>query len=172
MGYFEHTLNDYLKVKGEIVVSGMDYDTRDVVGNIDEWDRRSPYGRNVAVAIGSNPGNPFRAFADGSSALGVQQRNGVTQTTSIRTSSGQVNAIVRRVCNRVRTSDGLSRTATAAIELDYVDENGNGVYDYLQEPGEYLLFAQDSDGNGIPRPGCRWGWTGRLPRWRLLPVRA
>ena len=114
MGYFEHTLNDYLKVKGEIVVSTMDYDTRDLPGNLDEWDGRSRFGKNVAVAIGANPGNPFRAFADGSSVLGWNP------------------ALNRR------------------NELDWEDQNGDGVYNYLEEPGEYLIFAMDSDGNGEP----------------------
>ncbi|MDE0423162.1 MAG: TonB-dependent receptor [Gammaproteobacteria bacterium] len=143
MGYFEHSLNDYLKVKGEIVVSGMDYDTRDVVGNIDEWDRRNRYGRNTAIAIGSNPGNPFRAFADGSSALGFNNGacfplifDGATRE-AVMAGFATGSLVSSQNCNRRN-------------ELDYVDENGNGVYDYLQEPGEYLLFAQDSDGNGIP----------------------
>jgi len=48
MVYFETSLHDTMKVKGEIVVSTMDYETRDISGNLDEWDRRSRYGRNVA----------------------------------------------------------------------------------------------------------------------------
>ncbi len=114
MAYFEHELNDYVKFRGEIVVSNMDYDTRDIPGNLDEWDGRSLYGNNVPIVVGSNPGNPYRAFADG-------------------TGVGGWNA----AWNTVNT-------------LDYFDANGNGRYDYLQEPGEYLVFAQDSNGDGIP----------------------
>ena len=114
MAYFEHELNDYVKFRGEIVVSNMDYDTRDIPGNLDEWDGRSLYGDNVPIAVGSNPGNPFRAFADGSGTLGWQPAWNTPNT------------------------------------LDYWDANGNGRYDYLQEPGEWLVFAQDTDGDGIP----------------------
>ena len=64
MTYFEHELNDYVKFRGEIVVSNMDYDTRDLPGNLDEWDGRNLYGNNVPIVVGSNPGNPYRAFAD------------------------------------------------------------------------------------------------------------
>ncbi len=114
MAYFEHELNDYVKVRSEVVVSTMDYDTRDIPGNLDETDQRSRFGRNVPMVIGSNPGNPFRAFADGSGALGWNP-----------------------AWNRRN-------------ELDYYDANGNGRYDYLEEPGEYLVFAMDSDGDGFP----------------------
>ena len=114
MTYFEHELNDYVKFRGEIVVSNMDYDTRDLPGNLDEWDGRNLYGNNVPIVVGSNPGNPYRAFADGTGTGGWNPAWNTPNT------------------------------------LDYFDANENGRYDYLQEPGEYLIWAQDADGNGIP----------------------
>ena len=114
MAYFQHELNDYVKVRGEVVASSLDYNTRDIVGSLDEWDTRSLHGINAAIVVGSNPGNPFRAFADGSGTLGWQPAWNTPNT------------------------------------LDYWDANGNGRYDYLQEPGEWLVFAQDADGDGIP----------------------
>ena len=114
MAYFEHELNDYVKFRGEIVASEMDYDTRDIAGNLDEWDGRSLYGNNVPMVVGSNPGNPFRAFADGSGWGGWNPAWNTPNT------------------------------------LDYQDANNNGRYDYLQEPGEFLIFAQDANGDGIP----------------------
>ncbi|HIM34491.1 MAG TPA: hypothetical protein EYM33_03080 [Pseudomonadales bacterium] len=106
--YFEHELNDYVKIKGEMVVSTMDYGTRDVVGNLDEMDRISLMGMNTPMVIGENPGNPFHAFADGSNGF------------------------------------------PADSYLSYTDSNNNGIYDYLEEPGEYYVFAQDANGDGIP----------------------
>ena len=114
MAYFQHELNDYVKVRGEIVASSLDYNTRDLPGSLDEWDGRSLYGNNVPIVVGSNPGNPFRAFADGTGFGGWNP-----------------------AWNTVNT-------------LDYWDANGNGRYDYLQEPGEFLVFAQDANGDGIP----------------------
>ena len=140
MAYFEHELNDYVQIHGELVVSNMDYDTRDIPGNLDEWDGRSIYGNNVPVVVGSNPGNPFRAFADGAGLYGWAARNG---------------------------------------QLDYNDVNGNGRYDYLEEPGEFYVFAQDVNGDGIPdrdRDGDGLPDEGaqRQPEYRvaLMPIYA
>lgn len=129
--YFEHEFNDYVTVHGEIVVSTMDYNTRDLPGNLDEWDRRSLNSPNAAIVIGSNPGNPFRAFADGSNGFAFDSY------------------------------------------LDYTDLNGNGAYDYLDEPGEWLLYAQDVDGDGIPDrdwdgDGIMDAQATRDPRARVL----
>ena len=41
-------------------------------------------------------------------------------------------------------------TARPTRQLDFRDLNGNGRYDYLEEPGELLVFAQDANGDGIP----------------------
>lgn len=74
MAYFEYEFNDYLKFRGEIVVSLNDYNTRDVTSGLDEMDANQLAAGSPFV-IGENPGNPFRAFADGSSLLGYSGGN-------------------------------------------------------------------------------------------------
>ncbi len=66
MAYFEYELTDYVKLRGEIVLSQNDYTTRDVTGATDEADNVTLVGSRTPIVIGDNPGNPFRAFADGS----------------------------------------------------------------------------------------------------------
>lgn len=113
MAYFEYEFNDYIKLKGELVMSTNDYNTRDVTGETDELDFGGFLSENAPYVIGENPGNPFRAYADGSSTGGgfVGARNGW---------------------------------------LDWDDTNGDGLYDYGIENGEYYIFAQDANGDGIP----------------------
>jgi len=108
MAYFEYEFNDYVKVKGEIVISQNDYNTRDVTGETDELDFDTFLGAQSPYVIGHNPGNPFRAFADGSNG---NPANGY---------------------------------------LDWDDANGDGLYQYGSETGEYYVFAQDANGDGIP----------------------
>lgn len=111
MAYFEYEFNDYVKVHGEIVFSANDYNTRDTQGQFDEIDNTTFLGAKAPIVIGDNPGNPFRAFADGSTNLGF---------------TGAINGL-----------------------LDWDDQNGDGLYQYGVEPGEYYLFAQDANGDGI-----------------------
>ena len=117
MAYFEHEFNDYVKIRGEFVTSRLEYDTRQYAPRVDDFteDVRTiddQWGPSVLIAVGSNPGNPFRSFADGSNGF------------------------------------------DADSYLNYEDVNQNGRYDYLEEPGEYLIFAQDENGDGIPDRGA------------------
>lgn len=134
--FFEHEFNDYVKVHGEVVFTVLDYYTRDVTGGIDEIPTETRIGNRVPIAIGSNPGNPWRAFAPGSwfDGSGLGNRPGDTAGFSYVHDIWGQSASWRAYANRVA----------------YVDENGNGLYDYLDEPGELFLFAQDADGDGIP----------------------
>jgi outer membrane receptor protein involved in Fe transport len=111
-GYFEYELNDYVEVRGEILISENDFNTRNFPGQFDEQANLDLYGPRAPMVIGDNPGNPFRAFADGGAGFG-----------------------------------GFAGVDNNIIDWD--DQNGDGLYDYLVEPGEYLLFAQDADANGF-----------------------
>ena len=117
MAYFEYEINDYVKLRGEVVISSNDYNTRDVTGGFDEHDDDEFHGPLSAVVIGHNPGNPFRAYADGSTY----------DPTGVSTFAGITNGF-----------------------LDWEDANGDGLYQYGTEAGEYYLFAPDSDGDGRP----------------------
>ena len=139
MSYFEHTFNDYVKVRGEVVASRLEYDTRQYAPRMDDFteDVRTvddQHGPTVMIAVGSNPGNPYRAFADGSNGF------------------------------------------DADSYLNYEDANGNGRYDYLDEPGEWLIFAQDANGDGIPDRGGADGThdplLNRNPAFRVLLLAA
>ena len=70
MSYFEYRLNDHIKLRGEVVISNNDYNTRDVTGGLDEVAHGSLLHPQAPIVIGENPGNPFRAFADGLGLLG------------------------------------------------------------------------------------------------------
>jgi outer membrane receptor protein involved in Fe transport len=117
MAYFEYEFNEYVKLRGEIVISTNDYNTRDVTSEFDELDTNELNGPMSAVVIGHNPGNPFRAFADGSTY----------DPTGSSSFAGGFNGA-----------------------LDWEDVNGNGLYEYGVEPGEYYVFASDANGDGIP----------------------
>ena len=67
MAYFEYEFNDYVTLRGELVFSVNDYNTRDVTGAFDEVDTTTFLGDFSPIVIGENPGNPYRAFADGRS---------------------------------------------------------------------------------------------------------
>ncbi len=149
MTYFEHEFNDYVKIRGEAVVSRLEYDTRQYAPRMDDFTENvntidDQHGPTVLIAVGSNPGNPFRAFADGSNGF-----------CGPRSGEGQ---------------------CLGDSYLNYEDANGNGRYDYLQEPGEWLLFAQDADGDGIPDRGGADGvhdpLLNRNPAYRVLLLSA
>jgi len=148
MTYFEHEFNDYVTIRGEAVFSRLDYSTRSFAPSIDEWPVGvREYNTTQPVAIGSLPGNPYRAFADDSNSCDIL--------------GAQIAACATYIPGHVRDA-----TDTAAAEaagyvltgpilvshgtLDYEDVNGDGNYDYLQEPGEWLLYAQDANGDGLP----------------------
>jgi outer membrane receptor protein involved in Fe transport len=134
-GYVEHEFSERLSVRAEFVGSRLDYNTRDMPLPVDEWDFLSMYGPNVLIVPGDNPGNPFRAHADRSNVCSVldpavytfcQGRGGPTDLWD---------------------DDPLSGLGNTRI--DYDDLNGNGRYDYLKEPGEWLIFGQDTNGDGL-----------------------
>lgn len=78
MSYFEYRLNDHIKLRGEVVISKNDYNTRDVTSGLDEVVHNALLHAQAPIVIGENPGNPFRAFADGSGLLGFTgNANGV-----------------------------------------------------------------------------------------------
>ena len=155
MAYFDHQFNDYLSIHGEFVASSMDFNTRDIPGDLDEWDRRSIYSDNVAIAIGSNPGNPFRAFADGSNGFAADGSISYVDANG----NGRYDYGVERgewflfaqdangdgFPDRDLDGDGLADAAEAdqsardprfrVVLLPLVDDAGNVV---------------DSDGDGIP----------------------
>ena len=110
--YFEYELNDWIEIRGELLVATNDYNTRNFGGQFDEVNTTSLQGARVPMVIGDNPGNPFRAYADGGVGFGGFQ-------------------------------------GTRNDFLDWDDQNGNGLYEYLVEPGEWLLYAQDTNGNGF-----------------------
>ena len=150
MAYFEHELNDYVTLRGEAVFSRLDYTTRTFAPSIDEWPTgvRS-YNHTQPIAIGSNPGNPYRAFADG------------TNSCDIPEIAAAVAACATYVPGHVRDQNDEDAARAFGYQfggpvlvslgtLDYQDVNGDGRYNYLQEPGEYLIHAQDSNGDGLP----------------------
>ena len=98
----------------------------------------------MGIAVGSNPGNPFRAFADGSSWMGWDPAD---NNTFLPPGTG---IYWPGVEPSVWPGGSNTWTARPTRQLDFRDLNGNGRYDYLQEPGELLVFAQDANGDGIP----------------------
>ena len=151
MAYFEHEFNDYVTVRGEAVFSRLDYSTRTFAPSIDEWPngvRR--YDHTQPIAIGSLPGNPYRAYADDSNVCDVPE-----VAASIAACGGYFPAHERDLRDAQDALDAGyifsgSRLLVSHGNLDWEDANGNGRYDYLQEPGEWLVFAQDRNGDGLP----------------------
>ena len=140
MGYFQHEFNDYVSIHGEMVVSRLDYDTRQYAPRFDDWPWSGAgfYSDAMPIAVGSNPGNPYRAFADG------------TNTFAMLHPDGGANSDPNMFCREVLDADGNVTGCMGDSYLNYLDANANGRYDYLEEPGEFLVFAQDENGDGIP----------------------
>lgn len=150
MAYFEHQFNDYVTLRGEAVFSRLDYSTRTFAPSIDEWPtgvRR--YDHTQPIAIGSLPGNPFRAYADDSNVCDVAQ-----VAAQIAACANYVPAHIRDERDTQAAEDwGYVLTGPILVShgtLDWQDVDGDGRYDYLQEPGEWLVFAQDMNGDGLP----------------------
>ena len=148
MAYFEHEINDYVTVRGEAVFSRLDYSTRTFAPSIDEWPngvRR--YDHTQPIAIGSLPGNPYRAYADDSNVCDVL-------ADRIAACDDYLPAHERDARDTQAAEDwGYVLTGPILVShgnLDWEDVDGDGRYDYLQEPGEWLLFAQDLNGDGLP----------------------
>ena len=146
MGYFEYEFNDYITVRGEFVSGAVDYNTRLYAPGFNDFDDADGILVNdrMPIAIGSNPGNPFRAFADGSSWMGWD----VTDNNSFLPPG--TGTYWPGVSPDIWPGGSNTWTARPTRQLDFRDLNGNGRYDYLEEPGELLLFAQDANGDGIP----------------------
>ena len=150
MAYFEHEFNDYVSLRGEAVFSRLDYSTRTFAPSIDEWPngvRR--YDHTQPIAIGSLPGNPFRAYADDSSVCDVE-----AVAARIAACDDYVPAHIRDQRD-TEAAEAWGYVLTGPIlvshgTLDWEDVDGDGRYDYLQEPGEWLIFAQDLNGDGLP----------------------
>ena len=146
MGYFEYEFNDYVTVRGEFVTGSVDYNTRLYAPGFNDFDDADGILVNdrTPIAIGSNPGNPFRAFADGSSWMGwdVEDNNSFLPPGTGTYWPG--------VSPDIWPGGSNTWTARPTRQLDFRDLNGNGRYDYLEEPGELLVFAQDANGDGIP----------------------
>ncbi len=150
MAYFEHEFNDYVTVRGEAVFSRLDYSTRTFAPSIDEWPngvRR--YDHTQPIAIGSLPGNPYRAYADDSNVCDVPE-----VAASIAACADYVPAHVRDDLDEAAAREwGYQFGGPILVShgtLDWEDVDGDGRYDYLQEPGEWLVFAQDLNGDGLP----------------------
>ena len=146
MGYFEYEFNDYITVRGEFVSGSVDYNTRLYAPGFNDFDDADGILVNdrMPIAIGSNPGNPFRAFADGSSWMGWD----VTDNNSFLPPG--TGTYWPGVSPDIWPGGSNVWNARPTRQLDFRDLNGNGRYDYLEEPGELLLFAQDANGDGIP----------------------
>ena len=151
MAYFEHEFNDYVTVRGETIFSRLDYSTRTFAPSIDEWPtgvRR--YDHTQPIAIGSLPGNPYRSYADDSNVCDVPE-----VAASIPACGSYLPAHERDARDAQAALDfgyvfSGSRILVSHGNLDWEDVDGDGRYDYLQEPGEWLVFAQDRNGDGIP----------------------
>ena len=153
-GYFEYEFNDYITVRGEFVSSSVDYNTRLYAPGFNDFDSSSGglVNDRMGIAVGSNPGNPFRAFADGSTINDYYDGvNGVWDPTdnNIFLPPGD-DQYWPGVSRDIWPGGSNTGTARPNRQLDFRDLNGNGRYDYLEEPGELLVFAQDADGDGIP----------------------
>ena len=142
MAYFEHEFNDYVTIHGEMVVSRLDYDTRQYAPRFDDWPFTGahPYSDVQPIAVGSNPGNPYRAFADGTNSFELLYPDHEWGGSNM-------------FCREVRDGDGNVTSCLGDSYLNYHDANNNGRYDYLEEPGELLVYAQDANGDGIPDRG-------------------
>ena len=145
MAYFEHEFNDYVKIRGELVAGRLDYNTRQYAVRLDDWGENITRGPNSAMVIGSNPGNPYRAYADGSNACDYMPGLQGCDEWNARRSAYQ-----KTVTGALGADSPFAPTGMADSYLNYVDANGNGRYDYLEEAGEMLLYAQDANGDGIP----------------------
>ena len=141
MAYFEHEFNDYVKIHGEMVVSRLDYDTRQYAPRFDDWPFPTvdPLSDVNPIAVGSNPGNPYRAFADGTNSFELLHPDDEWGAPNM-------------FCREASDGDG-NPICLGDSYLNYHDANANGRYDYLEEPGELLVFAQDANGDGIPDRG-------------------
>ena len=153
--YFEYEVNDYVSLRGELVAGSVDYNTRLYAPSFNDFTNDAMTADDrMGIAVGSNPGNPFRAFADGSSMLGWDATlNNVNEYPGTDTSS-------------------IRWAATVQRQLDFDDQNNDGIYQYLTEPGEALLFAQDANGDGIPdrmgNDGLHDAYLNRNPAYRVL----
>ena len=152
-GYFEYEFNDYITVRGEFVSSSVDYDTRLYAPGFNDFDSSNGglVNDRMGIVVGSNPGNPFRAFADGSSINDyidlAQTWDPTNNNVFLPPGDDQYWPGVGREYWDQGNDFGTGRPTR---QLDFMDLNGNGRYDYLEEPGELLVFAQDLDGDGIP----------------------
>ena len=164
MAYFEHAFNDYVKIRGEMVVSRLDYDTRQYAPRFDDWPTSGTdvYGDAIPIAVGSNPGNPFRAFADGTNSWALLRPD-------------DPNGAANMFCREAQDGDG-NTLCMGDAHLNYLDANANGRYDYLDEPGELLVYAQDENGDGIPdragRDGVHDVTYNRDPKYRVVLLSA
>ena len=142
MAYFEYDVNDNLTVRGEIVAGHVDYNTRMYAPGFNDFDTANGafVSDTMAIAVGSNPGNPFRAFADGSDTNDWLPAGTELWDPAL---NNQYDYPGQRTLSTMWL-DSVHR------QLDFFDLDGNGRYDYLTEPGERLVFAQDLNGDGIP----------------------
>ena len=134
MAYFEYELSDQLMVRAEIVAGTLDTNTRMVAPDFSGFSNSSGdfVHDQMAIVVGHNAGNPFRAFADGSSHLGWDASN---NNRFLYPGTDEVHDLVEMLMTS---------------QLDFDDVNGNGRYEYGVEPGELLVFAQDANDDGVP----------------------
>ena len=149
MAYFDYEFNDYIKFRGEVVVATLDYYTRDVTAGLDEWDNTSLYGPNAPIVIGENPGNPFRAFADGSSVLGYAGPNTLNRLDWTDTNGNGLYDY------GVEPGEGMVFAQDADGDgIPDRDFDGDGVADNgaqgLPQARVVLITMEDMNGNGIP----------------------
>jgi|SaaInl7_100m_RNA_FD_contig_31_3088442_length_4015_multi_36_in_0_out_0_1 outer membrane receptor protein involved in Fe transport len=149
MAYFDYEFNDYVKLRGEIVVSLNDYNTRDVTGAFDEVDTTTLLGNFSPIVLGENPGNPFRAFADG---LGIGGFTGIANgildwddANGNRQYEYGIEAGEAYVFAQDANGDGIP-------DRDF-DGNGTADVGAQGEVGAIVLLMgldSDADGDGLP----------------------
>lgn len=144
MAYFEYELTDNLTVRGEIVAANVDYNTRLYAPGFNDFDTENNafVSDRMAIAVGSNPGNPYRAFADGTNT--TPWITGLAPADEWDSAMNNQNNYPGQRDQSTQWLDSVHR------QLDFFDLNNNGRYEYLIEPGEALVYAQDANGDGIP----------------------
>ena len=179
MAYFEYEFTDNITVRGEFVSGAVDYNTRLYApGFNDFYSGAGLVDDRFPIAIGSNPGNPFRAFADGSTITDYipslmwdpNDNNTFLPPGTQCLLAGRNRPTCGRRASPPAPTCRASRTATRAAkpavwgggsstwnarptrQLDFVDVNRNGRYDYLMEPGELLVFGAGHERRRHPRP--------------------
>ena len=151
MAYFEHEFNDNVSVRGEAVFSRLDYSTRQF----------APFDRRVAPPACAH--TTIRSPSPSAATPATPTAPSRTIQRMRRACHSGEDLGLRHLCaGHVRDQRDAeaalafgyvfsgSRVLVSHGTLDFEDVDGDGRYDYLQEPGEWLIYAHDSNGDGLP----------------------